>query len=171
MVDVVANHMGQASISDHRPEPLNQDSSYHKDCDIDYSNQTSVENCRIAGLPDVDTQSPTVRTLYQDWVKWLVKEYSFDGVRIDTVKHVEKEFWPGFSAAAGVYCIGEVFDGGPDYLAGYANTMPGLLNYAIYYPMNRFFQQKGSSQDLVDMHNTISSKFPDPAALGKSLTL
>ena len=47
--------------------------------------------------------------------------------------------------------------------------MPGLLNYPIYYPMNAFYQQTGSSQALVDMHNTISSEFPDPAALGTFL--
>lgn len=44
--------------------------------------------------------------------------------------------------------------------------MPGLVNYPLYYPLNRFFQQAGSSQDVVDMFNTISSSFPDPAALG-----
>ncbi|KAI0460558.1 glycoside hydrolase superfamily [Xylaria acuta] len=169
MVDVVANHMGLANIADNRPEPMNQDSSYHAACDIDYSDQNSIEMCRIAGLPDVNTESSEVQTLYQDWIKYLVSEYSFDGVRIDTVKHVDKEFWPGFSSAAGVYTIGEVFDGDANYLAGYADLMSGLLNYAIYYPMNNFYQQKGSSQALVDMHNQISSKFPDPAALGTFL--
>jgi alpha-amylase len=169
MVDVVANHMGNAAISDNRPSPLNDASSYHSSCKIDYSNQTSVENCQIANLPDLNTQSSTIRTLFQTWIKWLVTEYGFDGIRIDTVKHVEKNYWPGFVSAAGVYAIGEVFDGGPDYLAPYASVMPGLLNYAIYYPMNNFFQQKGSAQALVDMHNEVSSKFPDPAALGTFL--
>ncbi|KAI1187691.1 glycoside hydrolase superfamily [Nemania serpens] len=169
MVDVVANHMGPSAIADNKPEPMNQESSYHSTCDIDYSNQTSIEYCRIAGLPDVNTESSEIQTLYQEWVSWLVKEYNFDGVRIDTVKHVDKEFWPGFSSAAGVYTIGEVFDGGVSYLAGYANLMSGLLNYAIYYPMNNFYQQKGSSQALVDMHNQISTALPDPSALGTFL--
>ncbi|KAF2629058.1 carbohydrate-binding module family 20 protein [Macroventuria anomochaeta] len=169
MVDVVANHMGFANIADNRPAPLNQASSYHAACDINYSNQTSVENCRIANLPDINTQSSEIRTLLNTWVGWLVKEYSFDGVRIDTVKHVEKDFWSGFSSAIGAYSIGEVFDGNPSYLAGYANLMPGLLNYAVYYPMNNFYQQKGSSQTLVDMIDTVSSSFPDPAALGTFL--
>lgn len=169
MVDVVANHMGFAAIGDNKPEPLNQQSSYHAQCDIDYSNQNSIETCRIAGLPDVNTSSEEIRALYQEWIAWLVSEYSFDGVRIDTVKHVEKEFWTPFSAAAGVYTIGEVFDGNPDYLAGYASTMSGLLNYAIYYPMNAFYQQTGASQAIVDMHDTIDSKFPDPSALGTFL--
>ena len=169
MVDVVANHMGFANIADNSPAPLNQASSYHTSCVIDYSNQTSVENCRIADLPDVYTQKSEIRTLYNTWISWLMQEYSFDGVRIDTVKHVEKDFWPGFSNAIGAYSIGEVFDGDPAYLAGYANLMPGLLNYAVYYPMNNFYQQKGSSQALVDMINTVSSTFPDPAALGTFL--
>ncbi|KAI0544359.1 glycoside hydrolase superfamily [Xylaria curta] len=169
MVDVVANHMGFANIADNKPEPMNQESSYHPDCDIDYSNQTSVEMCRISGLPDVNTESSDIQTLYQDWIKYLISEYSFDGVRIDTVKHVDKGFWPGFASASGVYTIGEVFDGDVNYLAGYADLMSGLLNYAIYYPMNAFFQQSGSSQALVDMHNQISSLFPDPTALGTFL--
>ncbi|KAI1420845.1 glycoside hydrolase superfamily [Xylaria sp. FL1777] len=169
MVDVVANHMGYANFGDDSPEPLNQESSYHADCDIDYSNQTSIETCRISGLPDVDTEDPDIQTLYQNWVSSLVTEYSFDGVRIDTVKHVNKAFWPGFASATGVYTIGEVFDGDVDYVAGYADLMSGLLNYPIYYPMNRFYQQTGSSQDMVDMHNQISSSFPDPAALGTFL--
>ncbi|KAI2615972.1 glycoside hydrolase family 13 protein [Hypoxylon sp. NC1633] len=169
MIDVVANHVGPSAIIDHQPEPLNQDSSYHAQCDIDYSNQTSVENCWIANLPDINTQSPDIRTLYQEWVSWLVTEYGFDGVRIDTVKHVEKDYWPGFSAAAGVYTVGEVFDGDPAYVAGYASLMSGLLNYPMYYLMNNFYQQKGSSQAFVDMYNQISSMFPDPTALGSFL--
>lgn len=169
MVDVVANHMGPGAITNNRPEPLNQASSYHPPCNIDYNNQTSVEVCQIAGLPDIYTTKSEIRTLLNTWVNWLVNEYSFDGVRIDTVKHVEKDFWPGFSAATGVYNIGEVFDGDPAYLAPYAKLMPGLLNYAVYYPMNNFYQQTGSSQALVDMMNTVSNTFPDPSALGTFL--
>ncbi|KAL9560710.1 hypothetical protein ACKAV7_015027 [Fusarium commune] len=165
MCDVVANHMGKG-ISDHKPSPLNEQSSYHTPCDIDYSNQSSIEQCEIAGLPDLNTGSDTVKKVLYDWIKWLVSEYSFDGIRIDTVKHVEKPFWPGFQDAAGVYAIGEVWDGGPDYLAGYAQVMPGLLNYAMYYPMNRFYQQKGDPSDVVAMHDEISNKFPDPTILG-----
>ena len=165
MVDVVANHMGPG-INTHKPTPLDQQSSYHTPCDINYSDQNSIQQCSIAGLPDVKTEDANIRTLYQNWIKWLVSEYGFDGIRIDTVKHVEKDFWTGFTQAAGVYAIGEVYDGNPDYLAGYANVMPGLLNYGIYFPLNRFLQQTGSSQDLVNMHDQISSKFPDPSVLG-----
>lgn len=169
MVDVVTNHMGLGPIGNNRPAPLNEAGSYYPACEINYSDQNSVEVCRIAGLPDVNTQRQDLKDLYNTWISWLVREYSFDGIRIDTVKHVQKDFWPGFASAAGVYSIGEVFDGNPTYLAGYASLMPGLLNYATYYPMNNFYQQRGSSQALVDMINTVSNTFPDPAALGTFL--
>lgn len=54
-----------------------------------------------------------------------------DGLRVDTVKHVEKSFWPGFNSAAGVYCVGEVFQGDPAYTCPYQNYMDGVLNYPM----------------------------------------
>ncbi|TWU74219.1 hypothetical protein ED733_003265 [Metarhizium rileyi] len=136
---------------------------------IDYSNQTSIENCQISGLPDLYTQSATIRTIYQDWIKWLLREYGFDGVRIDTVKHVEHDYWTGFTSAAAVYTVGEVWNGDPVYVARYADSMSGLLNYPVYYPLTNFYQQKGSSQALVDMHDRIGALFPDPCAMATFL--
>lgn len=169
MADVVPNHMGAGDISTYRPEPLNQQSSYHSKCDINYNDQNSIENCWIAGLPDVKTSDSTVRGVLYEWISWLVDEYGFDGLRLDTVKHVEKDFWSGFTEASGVYTVGEVWDGNVDYLAGYDGIMGGVLDYATYYPMNRFYQQKGSSQDLANMISTVESSFGDPAALGAFL--
>lgn len=165
MADVVANHMGAGNMGSNRPEPLNSNSAYHQQCDIDYNNQESVEDCWIAGLPDIRTEDAEIRSVLNTWISWLVNEYQFDGLRIDTAKHVEREFWSGFSSAAGVYTVGEVWEGDPDYLRPYAEVMSGLLDYAVYYPLNRFYQQTGSSQDLVDMHNLIGDTFPDPAAM------
>lgn len=169
MADVVANHVGAGDVTTYAPEPLNQKSSYHTDCDIDYNNQTSVEVCWIANLPDIKTTDSTIRTMFHDWVSWLVSEYGFDGLRVDTVKHVEKDFWPGFAEASGVYTVGEVWDGDVNYLAGYDGLLGGLLDYATYYPMNRFYQKQGSSQDLANMVSSVASSFDDPAALGAFL--
>ncbi len=167
MCDVVANHMGADDVTTHQPAPMNLTTSYHPACDIDYNNQTSIEWCRIANvLPDVYTQHPDVRTAYQTWIKWLVNEFQFDGLRIDTVKHVEKDFWPPFVSAAGVYAVGEVLNGDPAYVNNYTKVMPGLLNYPMYYPVKRFFLNQGTSQDLVNMMDTIKNTFPDPTTLG-----
>ncbi|KAJ3493356.1 hypothetical protein NLG97_g4779 [Lecanicillium saksenae] len=170
MVDVVANHMGNGNMGDMKPSPLNQGSSYHPACTINYNDQHSIETCRVANdLPDVDTTDPKIRQLYKDWIKWLISTYKFDGARIDTVKHVEKDFWPDFAWASGVYTVGEVFSGDPNYVAGYSKLMGGLLNYPIYYPLNRFYQQQNSSQALVDMHNQINSLVPDATTFGTFL--
>ncbi|KFG79157.1 alpha-amylase A type-3 precursor [Metarhizium anisopliae] len=169
MIDVVANHMGASALASRQPSPLDQESSYHPPCPIDYSNQTSIENCQIANLPDLDTQSPAIRRLYRDWIQWLVREYAPDGIRIDTVKHVEHDYWADFASAAAVYTLGEVFHGDPAYVARYAGSMSGLLNYPVYYPLTDFFQQRGHPQALVDMHDRVGAAFPDPSALGTFL--
>lgn len=169
MVDVVANHMGDAPFSELGPEPLNSEASYHKECEINYEDQSSVEQCWIAGLPDVATEKEDVRKYLNEWIGWLVEEYSFDGVRIDTVKHVEKDFWKDFSKAAGAFTIGEVWDPDLDYLVGYAEVMDSLLDYGIFYQMNEFYQGTGEAQALADAMDTVSEKFPDPAALGTFL--
>ena len=44
------------------------------------------------------------------WINSLVKKYKIDGLRVDTVKHVRKDFWPGFLQAAGTFTLGEVSD-------------------------------------------------------------
>lgn len=62
---------------------------------------------------------------------WLKVNDEVDGLRIDTVKHVQKAFWPGYNKAAGVYCVGEVFDGDAAYTCPYQEVMDGLLNYPM----------------------------------------
>lgn len=165
MVDVVANHMGEP-LAENRPEPLNQEASYHWPCTINYADQGSIEYCRIGGLPDLNTQDAQIRNLLYDWVRWLVNEFQLDGLRVDTLRHVEKDFWPGFTAAAGVFTIGEVFTSSVDVLAGYRDGVSSLLNYAIYHPLRDFYLQRGSSQALIDTHDAISRAFPDPTVLG-----
>jgi alpha-amylase len=113
MLDVVANHMGNARSDFSHFHPFNQASHYHSYCLIkNYNNQKEVEFCRIgddgSSLPDLDTENPEVVQELNKWIRWVVKEYDFDGIRIDTVKHVRKEFWDDFSHNAGVFAIGEV---------------------------------------------------------------
>lgn len=60
-----------------------------------------------------------------------------DGLRIDTVKHVDTSFWPGFGEAAGVFITGEVTNGDPYGLCPYQNYMDSVLNYAMYVEIER----------------------------------
>ncbi|GES66595.1 alpha-amylase [Aspergillus terreus] len=176
MVDVVANHMGYdgaGNTVDYSVfNPFSSSSYFHPYCLIsNYDNQTSVEDCWLGdttvSLPDLDTTSTAVRNIWYDWVADLVANYSIDGLRVDTVKHVEKDFWPGYNSAAGVYCVGEVFSGDPAYTCPYQNYMDGVLNYPIYYQLLYAFESSsGSISDLYNMISSVASSCKDPTLLG-----
>lgn len=65
-----------------------------------------------AEMPDLNTESPTVVQALHQWVSTMVRHFDIDFLRVDTVKHVRKNFWPDFVAAAGVPAMGEVLHGG-----------------------------------------------------------
>ena len=94
MVDVVANHVGPVEHDYSRIYPFNRPEHYHADCDInDWNNQQQVENCRLARLPDLNQENSYVRGYLKDWIRNLVQKYGFDGIRIDTIPEVPKNFW------------------------------------------------------------------------------
>ena len=78
-----------------------------------------VETCRLAGLPDLDQSHRFVHTVLKNWAKEMVSEYEFDGLRVDKIHMVPKDFWKEYSQSAGVFTIGEVFTGNPEYLSNY----------------------------------------------------
>ncbi|KAI5849897.1 glycoside hydrolase superfamily [Tricharina praecox] len=169
MVDVVANHMGIGAYSDFTP--FNSEDYFHSYCVIsDYNNQENVEDCRITSdLPDIKTEDTSIRSTLNSWVKDLVSTYSFDGLRIDTVKHVEKDFWPGFVSASGVFSMGEVYNGDPAYVGPYQDYVTSLVNFPMYYSIQAAYASKGSLQELVTQHDKVSSNFDRPELLGTFL--
>lgn len=76
-----------------------------------------MEVCRLAGLPDLDQDNAFVRKTLLDWIRGVIQKFSFDGIRIDTVPHVKKDFWKEYAAAAGVYQVGEVLNGDIGYVS------------------------------------------------------
>ncbi|KIY48805.1 glycoside hydrolase family 13 protein [Fistulina hepatica ATCC 64428] len=125
--------------------PLNKQSDYHPQCWItDYSNQTNVEQCWLGdttvALVDVNTEDPVVQSTLNTWIKDLVSEYEVDGIRIDTVKHVRKDFWPAFASSAGVFTIGEVFTDNVTYAAPYTEVVDAILDYPTWTALTEGFQ-------------------------------
>ena len=131
MLDVVVNHLAafgpDVNFTGFSP-PFNDASSFHKRCFVaespDPSNQTAVEQCWLGDaklpLPDLNTENPVVVEKVLDSVHKLVQDYGADGLRIDTVKHIRKDFWPDFVKSAGVFTLGEVLINNTDYAAQYA---------------------------------------------------
>ncbi|MGH9132342.1 MAG: alpha-amylase family glycosyl hydrolase, partial [Ilumatobacteraceae bacterium] len=115
------------------PAWLNDRRYYHNRGDSTFAGESS-EYGDFFGLDDLFTEHPDVvagmTEIYQAWVAFGV-----DGFRIDTVKHVNVEFWQTFAAgiaaaaeAAGnddFFAFGEVFDENPSFMSRYT-TEAGL---------------------------------------------
>jgi len=63
---------------------FNSKDHYHEYCDIhqeDFTgNQWRVENCRLAGLPDLNQENEYVKNELLKWIDWLITEYDIDGL-------------------------------------------------------------------------------------------
>jgi alpha-amylase len=78
--------------------------------------------------------------LIDAYLHWVV-EANFDGLRLDTIKHVEHEFWKAFSPdvrermrqrnKTKFILFGEALDGKDDLLGSY--TQPGELDSVFYF--------------------------------------
>lgn len=117
----------------------------------DYVRMQEVLGDFPGGLKDIRTELPEVRRamidVYADWIA----RAGFDGFRIDTIKHVEHDFWrefcPGIrqrAAALGkrnFLMFGEAFDGDDALIGSY--TGPGMMDSVFY------FSQKFVIDDIV----------------------
>lgn len=176
MVDVVVNNvMAISTTPDYSKYMFNDKSMYHDYCPIQWGNPDSEQTCWFGDskvpLPDLDTKNPTVISTYHAWIRALVEEYSIDGLRIDAAKHVNKDFWPGFVEAAGVFCIGEVYGGMEvDAIAQWQGpaALPSVLNYPLYAALKEAFVIPGkrNTTALAEVLLQEQEKFVDTTVLG-----
>jgi len=124
-----------------------------------------VENCRLACLPDLAQENSYVRDYLKNWIKNLVETYKFDGIRIDTIPEVPKDFWSEYAQAAGVFQMGECFNGDPNYVGPYQNHVDGLFNYPMFFTIKDVFSGK-SMYDIRTRYMSEEGKFKDIDALG-----
>lgn len=125
-----------------------------------------MEVCRLANLPDLDQSNQFVRSTLKKWIYNTIQTYNLDGIRIDTVPEVPKGFWSEYTQSAGVYSVGEVFNGDPNYVAGYQGPLDGLLNYPMYYHVTKAYQQKQSAREIHNGVNQNKGVFKDVSVLG-----
>jgi alpha-amylase len=170
MVDVVANHVGPVGHNYGGINPFNQPEHYHNDCQITdncfANDQKCVENCRLADLPDLNQENDYVKNTLLSWISNLVKKYSIDGLRIDTIPEVPKWFWKDFQNSAGVYAVGEVFDGRLGYVADYQNYIDALLNYPLRFAIYDVWHNGNNFYRLQQQMKDNAGSFKDINALG-----
>ena len=140
------------------PEWLNDPKYYNNRGDTFWEGESSIKG-DFAGLDDIDTSQPEVIEGLTTVFKNLVSEFKPDGFRIDTVRHVDIEFWQSFSPAViahaqsiGIpqfFMFGEVYDGNPAGLSKYTTTgkLPSVLDFGFAFnTKDVVFENKDVSQ-------------------------
>ncbi|MET9641294.1 pullulanase-type alpha-1,6-glucosidase [Streptomyces virginiae] len=124
------------------PGWLNDPTMYHNRGDSTFAGESS-EQGDFFGLDDLWTERPEVvsgmEKIYEKWVK----DFRIDGFRIDTVKHVNTEFWTQWATALDAYAAergrDDFFMFGEVYSADTAVTSPyvtrGRLDATLDFPL------------------------------------
>jgi len=175
MVDVVINHLAlnqdpAATDNSHLPEPFNQSTAFHPNCPINYEDQASVEDCWLVDsqpplLADVNTENSDVFDAMVQSVVELVRDYSIDGIRLDTARHVPQRYLTQFQEAVKVFVTGEVLHGEVDYVSQYQGPLTSVLNYPLYFTTTEVFTGKDTFHKLVTTINNERALFPDATIL------
>lgn len=140
---IVFKHDPQTNHMPPQPAVLQQAAAYNKrGRTVDFEDPDQLLHGDFpGGLKDIDTTRCDVKQAMVDsYARW-VERTNVDGFRIDTIKHVEREFWRYFSqkirqrlAAQGkrnFFMFGEAFDGRPDLVGAYTqDERPGAEQLA-----------------------------------------
>ena len=138
------------------PAWLNKINVYHNQGDSNWVGESSIRG-DFAGLDDLDTNNQKVVTGMIDIYKNIIDEFKPDGFRIDTVKHVNREFWQDFSPAlmshakkqgiTNFFMFGEVYSFEPDVLSQFTTQgkIPSILDFALQKSLeNTLVEQQGT---------------------------
>ncbi|MDG4858361.1 pullulanase-type alpha-1,6-glucosidase, partial [Streptomyces sp. T-3] len=137
------------------PSWLNDPTMYHNRGDSTFAGESSTYG-DFSGLDDLWTERPEVvrgmERIYQRWVR----DFDIDGFRIDTVKHVDTEFWTQWATALDAYArqqgredffmFGEVYSADTDITSPYVTE--GRLDSTLDFPFQdaaRAYASQGGS--------------------------
>ena len=115
------------------PAWLNDVTLYHNRGDTTFVGENSLYG-DFFGLDDLFTEHPRVVRGMIDIYKTWIRDFGVDGFRIDTMKHVDDEFWQRFgpevlryARAQGkreFFMFGEVFDTTKSFTSHFTTTRP-----------------------------------------------
>jgi alpha-amylase len=124
------------------PQWLNDPTAYHNRGEIQSGGESALYG-DVAGLDDLFTEQPRVVQgmidIYADWIA----DFDIAGLRLDTAKHVNNEFWNRFvpamqeqaakSSRKDFLIFGEVYDSDPAFLSEFVHraSMPSILDFGF----------------------------------------
>lgn len=152
ILDYVVNHTGYNS-------PWLDDENYkdwfnENKAISNWSNQEEVENGWLAGLPDLNFSNVEVREYFIENALWWIGQTGIDGMRLDTVKHVPRDFWSEFVERISdkypdFFFLGEVWSENVRYFKSYSDTgITGMTNYPLYKGIITTFREYGNTNNL-----------------------
>jgi glycosidase len=141
------------------PAWLNDVTLYHNRGDTTFTGEDSQYG-DFFGLDDLFTENPRVVDgmveIYQKWIS----DFGIDGFRIDTMKHVDDQFWQQFGPRVLKYAhehgkreffmFGEVFDTTKSYTSHFTTTdkMQSVLDFPFQAAARKFASSGGPASDL-----------------------
>ena len=140
-------------------------------------NHTVILDGWFGDLADLNQEHPPTAVYLLDWIQGMVKNYSIDGLRLDTALYMPCAFLRQFQQAAGVYIVGEVVTTNHSLHRSFSPPLSGLLNF----PLSLHFRggeiwghaadgQRGSMQALATvLEEQSQAQYPDPHLLGNFL--
>lgn len=144
------------------PQWLNAPKYYHNQGDSTFQGENSL-NGDFFGLDDLNTESHEVvkgmTEIYQD----IISEFRPDGFRIDTVKHVNIQFWQQFIPALeqhakqiginNFFMFGEVYSGDPKELAKFTTTgkLPSVLDFGLQSALYQTLVEQQGTKKLAEL--------------------
>lgn len=144
------------------PSWLNDPTMYHNRGDSTFAGESS-EHGDFGGLDDLWTERPEVvsgmEKIYQRWVR----DFDIDGFRIDTVKHVNMEFWTQWATALDSYAakkgrddffmFGEVYSADTNVTSPYVTQgrLDATLDFPFQEAARQYASQGGSARKLASV--------------------
>jgi alpha-amylase len=143
------------------PDWLNDVTLYHNRGDTTFVGENSYYG-DFFGLDDLFTEHPTVVRGMIDIYKTWIRDLGIDGFRIDTMKHVNDEFWQAFGPEVlefarqqgkrEFFMFGEVFDITKPFTSHFTtkNEMQAVLDFPFQDAAMKFASQSQPTSQLED---------------------
>jgi alpha-amylase len=145
------------------PDWLNDVTLYHNRGDTTFAGEDALYG-DFFGLDDIFTEHPRVVEGMIDIYRTWVADVGIDGYRIDTMKHVNDEFWQAFGPAVLTYAreeqdkdeffmFGEVFDGSRSFTSRFTTTnqIQAVLDFPFQGAARTYASQGGDAQVLREL--------------------
>lgn len=156
VLDVVLNHVGPDHPFANDPSKkswFNNQGGIH-----DWNDPRQVEQGDLGGLPDLNQENPETYKYLVDNTLWWIEQTGVDGIRLDAIKHVSKDFWAKFvpevkerSGKEDLFVMGEAYHGDPNVVASYQKAgIDSLFDLPLYFTIKETLGQGGSMKKIAE---------------------